>query len=110
MCDCYEGLCKFCGNRIDAHIADFCIPREDVDMVCHVCTSKLKYGYESEKPIDQMLANLGDEGLCYEKVFVDFIESQGQIIDAITEKEIGEIGRPVLFLTNNQSAYGLRLN
>ncbi len=34
MCDCYWPECQMCETRVPLHIADFCMPREDVAVFC----------------------------------------------------------------------------
>lgn len=34
MCDCYEQKCEQCNEIIPVHIADFCTPRENLQVFC----------------------------------------------------------------------------
>lgn len=34
MCDCYEQKCEQCAEMIPVHIADFCTPRENLQVFC----------------------------------------------------------------------------
>lgn len=34
MCDCYEQKCEACDEMILVHIADFCTPRENLQVFC----------------------------------------------------------------------------
>lgn len=40
MCDCYSHRCEDCENVISMHIADFCVPREVVHVLCPECLRK----------------------------------------------------------------------
>lgn len=34
MCDCYWQKCEQCDEMIPVHIADFCTPRENIEVFC----------------------------------------------------------------------------
>lgn len=69
MCDTYEARCVICGRTVPVHIADFCVPREDVYVFCGEkgangcpdCQSKL---------VSWASVNRGDHDWC---LFVDHV-------------------------------------
>jgi hypothetical protein len=99
MCDCYNHKCEYCDNYLSIHIADFCVARDIVKVVCPVCLSKIN-----------------PDGLLTKKVFWDTIQDDHQICVGPNEESVVDdgdtnfVGQTVLFLCDDEKAYGIHLN
>jgi len=98
MCDICSIACSVCGEvELSVHIADYCVPRESVHPVCHICLS-----YENG------LAMLNLDGGIGAHLFIDVIETAGQ--ETLDGKPVGVVGKPVLFCVDSNEAHGICLN
>lgn len=100
MCDCYCPKCLFCDNKVSIHIADFCTPRENVDIICPDCQT-----YENLCTGENKGLNIAK----YKKLFIDYIFCRMQIVEGKL-KDGRYKGKPVIFLCKDSNAYGISLN
>lgn len=121
MCDCYQALCSSCQQvLVSTHIADFCISRKDLHVICPRCTPKIL-----TEGLSNYIISSGSQprGHGAHIAFIDQVEEKRQIhslpkkrIKPIEDcydtpgKPIGVVGQSVLFLTNIDEAYGIHLN
>ena len=99
MCDCYASKCLFCDNKISIHVADFCTPREDIDVICPDCQT-----YENICTGENKGLNITK----YKKLFIDYLFDKCQIVEG--KLKGGYKGRPVIFLSRDSKSYGIHLN
>ena len=97
MCDCYFHKCLFCKNELSIHIADFCVPREDIVVICPDCC---KPDYEKSEA-DINIAK-------YKRLFFGIIEDKNQIDGKLKDGRYR--GKLVLILSKNPKTYGICLN
>jgi hypothetical protein len=97
MCDCYFHKCEECDNQISTHIADFCVPREDVHVLCPKCIKREQY--EEQRYV----------GIFAAKIWICVCEYNNQIQNK-DGKAVGRKGQVVVFWSTNAIAYGVNLN
>jgi hypothetical protein len=94
MCDCYNQKCHYCDNEVSIHIADFCVKRESIVLLCPDCQdAPSSNGFDLDR-----LALL----------FVDTIDNREQIVGKLRDKKY--VGKTVLIFCKDPKAYGIRLN
>lgn len=96
MCDCYSAKCEFCDSMVETHIADFCVPREAIAVVCHECV-------ENGRKVEKDGWYLIDESTIEEPRQV-WCENFGDTFD------LGTPGKVVRFYSYDPRAYGVHLN
>ena len=98
MCDCCHLACIECGAFVASHIADFCVQRSSVRVICSQCLDNISSAEDK-----------GGDGFVTKKVFFDTVLIQEQVEDA-EGNSVGLVGQPVVFLVDDEKAYGVHLN
>ena len=96
MCDCYCQKCQGCDNEISIHIADFCVKRESVTLLCPDCIEAMATTEESSSVIFQG------------RMFICQIEERGQVLGKFKDGKYK--GKTVLVFSKDPRAYGRNLN
>lgn len=91
MCDCYSHKCEFCNNGVSIHVADFCVRRETISVICPDCQAADKYNIDK----------------C-SKMFIDYLDCRQQINGKLKSGRYK--GRPIIFLCTDSKAYGIHIN
>ena len=93
MCDCYDHKCHFCDNEISIHIADFCVKRDTVTMICPDCQCEYVEGFNIKK---------------HAKFFISHLDCREQVFGKLNDGRYK--GKPVLFFCTDSKAYGIYIN
>ncbi len=98
MCDCYYHKCMCCKNHISIHIADFCVPRTDIEVICPDCISHYADNNTQEAVITGTI----------QRLFFVRIDCKQQVDGTLKDGRYK--GKLVLIFSRNKKAYGICLN
>ena len=93
MCDCYYQKCEFCDNEISIHIADFCVERKDIEVICPDCVKYKERGIYTG---------------FYKLMFAGIIKDRNQVNGKLKNGRYK--GKLVIMFSKDVDAYGVHLN